>query len=187
MRQDPAYSDAELYAQLRETEAESQRAFKTLYDRHAHGVYRYCLRVIGDPAGAEDVFQETFLRLHQSARQKRVMSNFEAFLFRIARNLCLNALQSKHRRTEALPEEPVAVSDSPYEQRELLDLLHRALDHLPPDYREAFMLREYQGMSYRDIADVIGASVHTVRIRLFRARRKLDALLAPYIEDIPEH
>jgi RNA polymerase sigma-70 factor (ECF subfamily) len=84
-----------------------------------------------------------------------------------------------------LPEEiELSYYDRPYEQKELLDILGRALDLLPDDYREAFVLREYNGLSYNEIAETVGISLDIVKIRIFRAKKKLREILAPYLVDL---
>jgi RNA polymerase sigma-70 factor (ECF subfamily) len=74
--------------------------------------------------------------------------------------------------------------DVPYEQRELLQLIQASLELLPEDYREAFVLREYNGLSYNEIAEVIGESLDVVKVRIFRAKKKLRDILAPYLADL---
>jgi RNA polymerase sigma-70 factor (ECF subfamily) len=105
----------------------------------------------------------------------------------IARNMCLT---HKTRQTKAyVPVEDfhLTVRDVPYEHKELLQLIHASLELLPEDYREAFVLREYNGLSYQEIAEVIGESLEVVKIRIFRAKKKLRDILAPYLADLNNH
>ena len=70
---------------------------------------------------------------------------------------------------------------------QLLNLIKRALDLLPAEYREAFILREYEGMSYSEIAEMIGESLSNVKIRIYRAKQKIREILAPYLADISKY
>lgn len=111
------------------------------------------------------------------------MTNVPAFILRIARNLCINA---KRRTPDTLPLEEwqFPVQPSTNEKTELLELITRALDLLPFEYREAFILREYDGLPYAEIAVIVDASVSAVKVRVFRARAKIRHILAPYITDL---
>ena len=76
------------------------------------------------------------------------------------------------------------MSDEPAEKTELLKLITTALELLPDDYRESFVLREYDGLSYQEIAEITNSSMATVKIRLFRAKQKIRDILAPYLADL---
>jgi RNA polymerase sigma-70 factor (ECF subfamily) len=78
----------------------------------------------------------------------------------------------------------LTVRDVPYEQQELLQLIQASLELLPEDYREAFVLREYNGLTYQEISEVIGQSIDVVKVRIFRAKKKLRDILAPYLKDL---
>ncbi|MDB5033922.1 MAG: polymerase sigma factor, sigma-70 family [Chlorobi bacterium] len=180
-------SDVELYYRMGADPHVAKLAFEELYHRFGPGVYRYCYRVIGNQRMAEDVFQETFINFYESARGERVMINVEAYLLRIARNLSLNAKKSKHNDTLPIEQFDPPADEFSYERKETDQLVVAALDSLPADYREALVLREYNGLSYSEISNVVGASVATVRIRIFRAKRKLRGMLTPYLTDLLDH
>ncbi len=158
-------------------------AFREIYRRHSPRIHAYCLRVTGDRDEAKDVFQDTFVRFMGSVRADREMTNLPAFLLRIARNLCLNR---KRDAVSTVDVEDVVLptNDTPYEKVELLRLITTALDLLPAEYRETFVLREYDGMSYAEIAEITGISEEAARIRAFRARNKVREILAPYLADL---
>jgi RNA polymerase sigma-70 factor (ECF subfamily) len=177
-----SHSDRELYELLLLKE-HKDGAFREIYRRHSPRIHAYCLRVTGDRDEAKDVFQDTFTRFMGSIRADREMTNLPAFLLRIARNLCLN----RKRDTVATVDVDnvvLASHDMPYEKRELLQLITTSLDLLPQEYREAFVLREYDGMSYAEIAEIAGVSEEAARIRAFRARNKIREILAPYLADL---
>lgn len=182
------YSDIELFAFLRNGDGRERRlseaAFKELYNRLSPRIYAYCRRVLTDPELAQDVFQETFIRFYNSAQQEREMTNVAAFLLRIARNLCLNAKRDNQHHHISFEEYHHAHHDPSHENSELLKLITSALDHLPHDYREVFVLREYDGLSYAEIGNVVGITEATAKIRSFRAKQKIREILAPYLEDL---
>ncbi len=179
------HSDTELFYLMGEDKATADRAFEELYNRLSSRIYAYCRRFLTDKEEAKDVFQETFIRFYQSAAEQRDMTNVPAFLLKIARNLCVNC---KRREKKAISFEDYMVVnfENKEENDELLNLIKRALDLLPDNYREVFVLREYDGLSYNDIADVTGASLSTIKIRLYRAKQKMRKILEPYLADISD-
>lgn len=176
--------DLVFYAQLKDDDTTAQAALTILYRRYSQRIYTYCRKILSDNATAEDLLQETFVKLLDSGRQGREIENFPAYLMTIARNLCLS-YKAKHKRAFVQVEDFHLTSrDVPYEQQELLQLIQTALELLPEDYREAFVLREYNGLSYVEISEVIGESLEVVKIRIFRAKKKLRDILAPYLADL---
>lgn len=179
------HSDSALYEALRDGDARAERAFEELYDRYAPQVFRYCRRVLGSESLAEDMTQETFVRLYRSAARERAMTNVAGYVLRIARNLCLNAKSSKYYGLASLPEPDLpSPAGAQYEHRELIEIIRSTVECLPVDYREAFVLREYNGLSYAEIADILDIPETTVKIRIHRAKQKLRTLLSPYIADM---
>lgn len=175
--------DAELFYRLSGEKEKAETAFAELYARYGGRVYAYCLRFLGNCDDANDVYQETFIRFFKSAQQERVMTNVLGYLLKIARNLCLNYRRNK-KQTIAFEEYQVSVPPRTHENAECMTLIRTALDMLPDEYRDPFVLREYEGLSYAEIADVVGASLSNVKIRIFRAKQKIREILAPYIEEL---
>lgn len=176
-------SDDELFQRMGERKGEAEACFTELYARHAPRVNAYCRRILGDKTIAQDAFQETFARFFRTASQERSMTNTPAFLLRIARNVCLN-MKRGEKQTIEIEDFHVPFEAPEHEKNELLKLITSALELVPVDYREAFVLREYDGLSYQEIADVTDSSMSTVKIRIFRAKEKLRQILAPYLEDL---
>lgn len=176
--------DLELYARLAHDNASAQAALSILYRRYSQRIYTYCRKILGDSTTAEDLLQETFVKLFESGRQQRTIENFPAYLMTIARNLCLSQRARSKRQFVEVEDFHLSSRDVPYEQRELLQLIQASLELLPEDYREAFVLREYNGLSYNEIAEVIGESLDVVKVRIFRAKKKLRDILAPYLADL---
>ena len=180
-------SDIELYAALKLEKPSSEKAFAELYARYSPRIFAYCRRILGDYDRAQDAFQETFVKFFNSAQQEREMTNVPAYLLRIARNLCLN-MQRSDKGQISLEEYHLPSSyDMSHDKKELLLLITQALETLPLDYKEAFILREYEGLSYQEIADMTESSLSTVKIRIYRAKQKIRDILAPYIADISKH
>lgn len=182
-RRTSEYSDSELYA-LMSTE-QSEAAFSELYVRFSANVFAYCLRVLGSRDQAYDIFQETFLRFYQSAERHANLENVRAYALTISRNLCLNEkkrLQSAAVEFDELLYNPGVTREA--ERTEMMELIAMALDLLPHDMREAFVLREYDGLPYQEISDMLNIKLETVKVRVFRARQKIRDILEPYLNEM---
>lgn len=175
--------DADLYFRMSAEKKVAEPAFAELYARYAGRVYAYCYRIMGDRDEADDVYQETFIRFYESAQRVEEMTNVPGFLIKIARNLCLNYRRNK-KKTVEFDDLQTVFQTKTQDGPEVLQLLTMALDMLPDDYREAFVLREYEGLSYGEIADIIDIPLPTVKIRIFRAKKKLRQFLTPYLADL---
>lgn len=176
--------DLELYAKFAGADVTAQQALTLLYRRYSQRIYTYCRKITGDSHTAEDLLQETFVKLFEAGKQGRQIENFPAYLMTIARNLCLSHRARAKRQYVPVEDFHLTVRDIPYEQKELLQLIQTALELLPEDYREAFVLREYNGLTYNEIAEIIGQSLDVVKVRIFRAKKRLRDILAPYLEDL---
>jgi len=180
------YSDSELFYQLKSDKRTSERAFVELYNRLPPRIYAYCRRFLSDREEARDIFQETFVRFYQSANKERDMTNVPAFILRIARNLCVNS--KRHEKPAISYEDYMIVNhDNRDDKDELLNLIKMALELLPNDLRESFILREYEGLTYSEIAELTGSSLPTVKVRIFRAKQKIREILSPYLADLSKY
>jgi RNA polymerase sigma-70 factor (ECF subfamily) len=161
-------------------------AFVALYDRYKGAVYAYCARMLLDRTQAEDMLQETFARAYEHRDRLLNSTSFKAWLFTIARNQCLNALRKRGREVPFALDapEPPARGATPFAnllKSEQADLVQKTLAALPPSYREVVVLREYQNLSYDEIAAVTRTTVSSVKSRLFKARRKIGHTLRPWL------
>lgn len=150
-------------------------AFEMLVRRHQASVYRIALRLLGSSADADDVTQDTFVRAWRSLARFRGESTFPTWLYRIVTRRCLDLLAA-HRPTEVLDEDQLGVSADPVttiEQRERLRAIAQQIKILPPDQRAALVLREFEGLSYEQVADVLQTTVSAIKGRLHRARLTL--------------
>ena len=166
-------------------------AFEALVTEHEKGVYAIAQRMTGNAEDAADMTQETFIKAYNSLSAFRGDSKFSVWLYRIATNVCLDFLRSRSRK----PTVSLSVEDDDGEEVELdiadesqsperllergltRDAVRRGLNALSPEYRQILLLREIQGLSYEEIADVLTLEVGTVKSRIFRARKRLCAFL----------
>jgi len=181
-------TDEALMQRFRSGEA---AAFRVLVRRHQDRVYNFVLRQVRHPETASELVQETFLRIVKNADTFRAEARFVTWIFTIARNLCVDAQRrQKHRHTVAL-DAPLRAGES--DGATLLDMvkddqpgadsrvqdmrfsaaLRGALEALPPEQREVFLMRELEGLKFREIADVVGVPENTVKSRM---RYALEAL-----------
>lgn len=174
-------TDEELFARIGSQDGEA--AFRALYDRHASRLYAYCARIIGNRDDAKDMFQETFVRLHHQSSVLTGPVRVAPLMFTIAHNLCISWHRNK-KHTVPAEDAELTSNDRSYEQTERMELLRRAIDTLPFLYREPLILREYDDFTYADIAEIMDIPVATVKIRIYRAKERIRAILAPYIQEV---
>lgn len=150
-------------------------AFGELIRRHQDFVYGAALRVVRNPAIAEEVAQDTFLRAFRALEGFRGDAQVRSWLYRIATNLAKNAVTRRREYpTDEHLDQPVYANPSArLEARAMAADLRRAIDQLPDKLREPLVLREYQELSYEEISEQLGLPLNTVRTRILRARRAL--------------
>lgn len=162
----------------------SAEAFKILYDAYGQKVYRYCLRLLGDTEVANDCFQETFAKIYEN-RALFKGNSFGAWIFRIAHNNCMNHLRTK-KHTEEIQDVFFASGNIEADDFGLKKEIKSALQKLPESLKEAIILREYQELSYAEIAEVLAIDVSLAKVRVFRARTQLKSLLKPLMKELNE-
>ncbi len=165
-------SDAQLVSRAADGD---ERAFRELLDRHQGAVYGFAFSLLKDSQEAEDIAQETFLRLYRTAGHQTFQASVRSYLFRIARNLCIDAIRKK--KPLLMDELPETIDNkTPFNQLDSAESMKRLLDavsELPTNQHMAIVLRHQQGMNYMQIADTLGVSVSAVESLLVRARRTL--------------
>lgn len=157
-----------------------QTTFHGLYSRYAADVYRFAHWLTGNPDDAQDITSETFVRAWTAPEEPR-METVKAYLFTIARNLHRKQWRRQSRLEildEAIPD-PAAQPDEAAANQDEFRRKLEAVHALPELDREVLLLRAEQDLSYEDIAAVTGLSVAAAKVRVFRARAKLAALLNP--------
>ena len=160
-----------------------ESAFLLLFDRHAEAIGLYCYRMIGDRDRARDVAQDVWVKLIALADENYEVRNPLGLLYRIARNLSLNEMRD---RREHQPLERLAPSEHPVvEQRipgRLEEMAIIALDRLPLEQREVFILHAYSGYTFVEIAEMLDESPGTIRMRAMRGRTAIKRIIAALIE-----
>ena len=153
-----------------------------LFTAYSRRIYAYCLSQLRSPEEAEDAVQATYLNACRSLMRGFEPEAAQAWLFKVAQNVCLTRRRNRSRRARLeLAQDLTAVEEivpAPAAGDELVGL-EEALASLPEQQRRAFLLREWQGLSYREVADELGVSQSAVETLIFRARRSLAAALAP--------
>ncbi len=164
-------------------------AFVSLYNRYKDPVYRYCAKMLLDNELASDVMQETFLRIYETRDRLMKTSSFRAWTFTIARNQCLNHFRRAKKQVHldaALASRLKQVMYQPpgaaLEKSEQAELVNYFLGCLKPAYREVIVLREYQNLTYAEIAAITRSTLSAVKSRLFKARRRLALHMEPMLQ-----
>ncbi|MBK9711199.1 MAG: sigma-70 family RNA polymerase sigma factor [Kouleothrix sp.] len=180
-RQAPAGApaDAELIARVCWRE---EPALGAIYDRYGRLVYSIALRIVGDRESAEEVVQDVFQAVWQSAGSFQPSGNFSAWLIGIARHRAIDATRSRRHRSRAreelLDDDRVAgVSDRSMDEMVLRSVVRTALDRLPPSQRQAIELAYYGGLTHIEIAARLGEPVGTVKSRMRMGMQRLREIL----------
>ena len=188
-----ADTDKEL---VRRVQAGEHAAFDMLFIRYRHKVHGLVGRYVHAPEDVDDVVQEAFIKAYRALPRFRGESAFYTWLYRIAVNTAKNYLASRSRRprsveldaddadlgdiAEALQDENDP--EGALRQDELRDTVAAAIASLPEDLRSALTLREFDGLSYAQIAEIMDCPIGTVRSRIFRARETVDQRIQPLVD-----
>jgi RNA polymerase sigma-70 factor (ECF subfamily) len=145
-------------------------------------LYRLALRMLTNPAEAQDAVQEVLLKLWQQGEALQKIDNLEAWAMRITKNWCLDKLRSKHRRIEDLEQIPVQIDERPsaqqaLENKEIYSKIRQLIQQLPEKQKMVIQLRDIEGMSYKEIEQAIDMPLNQIKTNLFRARQKLKVLM----------
>ncbi len=173
-------------------------AFTELVRRYQGRLLAHVARMIGDRDRGEDLVQEAFVRIHRHLGRFDPRRRFSTWAYAIAGNLAKNELRDRRRSPLVLHQtltegrqdgdRPLEFPDSStqpdrlYRQRRLRALVEETVEQLGPAHREVFLLRELEGRSYEDIAEITGCSLGTVKSRLSRARTRFADLIRPHLD-----
>lgn len=183
------------HALLERARAGDARAIEALLEKHQARVFRFGLKMCRSPEDAEDVLQDTLLSMARGVRDFRGASSISTWLFTIARSFCIK----KRRRSKFAPEQershdaelgsegnplvdPGQSPDQALDRKRLEQALEQAIGRLEPIYREVLLLRDVEGLTAAEVAEVLGVRVQAVKSRLHRARLSVRASLAPLFE-----
>ena len=172
-------SDSQAVRAIRAGDREAYRAIVDRYMRRAYGI---ALAFVGSPQDAMDVSQTAFIKAYKNLKRYDPARPFFPWLYRILRNICLDHLKRAGRRRE-IPLEDIAVLGTADRDLELRQVLWRAMEELPDEQREAIMLYYFQGMSYKEIAEVLERPIGTVMSSLHYAKRKLRSVLSGLLDE----
>ena len=160
-------------------------AFEEIYRAHSPRLYSLALRMLGNPADAEDMLQDIFLAAHRKLEGFRGEAALGTWLYRLATNQCLDYLRSRTAKTNQLTgtlDDEIGLSDVSSRgiaERTVASIdLERALAQLPEGARAAFVLHDVQGLEHREVAEVLGVAEGTSKSQVHKARLKLRALLS---------
>lgn len=177
-----------------------ESAFAKLVDRHRERVFRLACRYLGDQNAAEDLAQESFVRVYRAKNTWRPEARFSTWLYRVTANACLNELRARKVRRgvesvapagpggEAALDPADGRGEAPADalvRKETAERVREAVARLPDDQRLAVVLSKYEGLSYRELADALSRSVPAVKSLLVRARENLRRELAAYLDRAP--
>ena len=179
---------------LQRARSGDREALEALLARHQRQIYRFGLKMCRDPEDAKDILQDTLFAMARSVRDFRGASSVSTWLYTIARRFCLR----KRRRRSAAPAveqsldsdvnveiaglaDPAVPPDAQLADRELGRALDEAIGALEPMYREVLLLRDAEGLTSTEVAEVLGISVQAVKSRLHRARSSVRARVAPLL------
>jgi RNA polymerase sigma-70 factor (ECF subfamily) len=184
-------ADRELLEQAR---AGDDRALERLIERHQAQVYRFGMKMCRDPEDAKDVLQDTMLAMARGVRDFRGASSISTWLYTIARSHCIKKRrkskfapeQERSLDTDAAPEvrrlaDPAQGPDEELAGRQVERALEQAIAALEPMYREVLLLRDVEGLTAPEVAEVLGVRVQAVKSRLHRARLAVRANVAPVL------
>lgn len=179
-------SDAAL---MRRMASDDTRAFDLLLKRHQNAVFHFIRRSTQDATLAEDLAQECFLRVWRARKSYLPTAMFRTWIFTIARRLALDSAKAQPYGTipleEVFPPPVHSSSDDPHslaERKELACLLDAALNRLAPEMREVILLRDREGLTYEQIAAVVGCPLGTVKSRLCAARMSLKTAAKAWLD-----
>ncbi len=187
--------DSELVASYLEGE---RFAFHELVERYQDRLLNFIYRTIGDRARAEDLVQETFVRVYRHLHRFDQTKKFSTWAYTIASNLAKNELRNRSRNPLVLfqaikknwdaDHRPLEFEDSTYapddlfRKRHLRETVEAAVAELPEHHRVVFVLRELEGKTYGEISDITGVTLGTVKSRLNRARNRFARIIAPMLD-----
>ena len=178
-------------------QAGDKNVFDELVLRHQDNLFNLCYRFLGDHQEANDLAQETFIKVYGSLKKFRMESSFSTWLYRIAVNTCKNRVKSLEyrfkKRMKRLDSQEVTSGNNPsleiadesrspliaFEEKERALMIQKAIDSLPEAKKTMVLLRDIEGLSYDEIVEVTGLNLGTVKSKLARARSDLRKKLRP--------
>jgi RNA polymerase sigma-70 factor, ECF subfamily len=200
-RDNPIYSEPDTASQEASEQkiieafiAGDMQAFKYVYNKYRERIFSYCLYVTGNKVHADDAFQEVFIRIYERREQLREGRALKNWLLLVARSVCLNMARESKFTPEFIYLDEISREHGGYTDRKEPaleginqefpeEIFQLAFRKIPPIYRDAFMLREIEGFTCEEVAELTGASVTNVKVRIARAKKMLREILAPHFKN----
>ena len=171
-----------------------QEALKVIFKRHKDGFFNFALRFVANRADAEDAVSHTFMMVCEKRYTVKPEASFKTWGYTVVRNICLSKLRSRNKfyslwspKNDPEHDQAIDVADQrdiardQLGQKEIMAIVQQAVYKLPPEQKEALLLREYNGLTYEDIAQVLDCSLDKVKVLIFRARNHLKEVLPPVL------
>ena len=168
-------------------------AFEQIVNKYKRFVMNVAYRFVQDPSKVEDIAQEVFIKVHNSARSYKPKTKLSTWIYKVTANLCLNEIRSRKHfpatSLETMSEIPDSLRPTPRENLEKAELKHlvrEAISFLPDRQRMVVILQKYEGLSYQEISEIMGCSVSAVDSLLQRAKQNLKDKLIPFFKNKSE-
>lgn len=177
-------TNAEIENAVIEFKNGSVEAFTLLYSVFSKPIYRFCFRILNDEESAQDAYQETFIRVYER-RQTFNGTNFGSWVYAIAHNTCINYIR-KRKHTQSIGENDYGFHPKHYLKIGLREHIAEQISKLPLSLQEAVVLKDMEGLPYKDVAEILGIDLSLAKVRVLRARLRLKELLEPIMKELNE-
>jgi RNA polymerase sigma-70 factor, ECF subfamily len=185
------YDDKQLIALIAEDSPHSNEAFNILYSRYSDSLHSYCIYNTDNVEDAEDIFQEVWLKFHRTVKSGNCDFTLPVYLYIMVKNLIIDKYKSKATKLSSMSEFS-NLDDIPdlfnlqnnIEHDELINLINTALNYLPENQKEAFVLKWFSGLTNPEISKVTGETLDKIKYRSNRAMDKVISILKPIINEI---
>jgi RNA polymerase sigma-70 factor, ECF subfamily len=158
-------------------------ALKVVFKRYKDSLFNFALRFAGNRADAEDAVSHAFMTVCERRYTVKPGASFKTWLYTVTRNICISKIR-RHSKSYSLQVDAIdqkAIAREELDQKEIMAIIQKAIHQLPTEQKEALLLREYQGFTYEEIAQVLDCSLEKVKVLIFRARNHLKDVLPPVL------
>jgi RNA polymerase sigma-70 factor (ECF subfamily) len=168
-------TDEELFSLLSESKEVSEKAFNEIYKRYSGKIYSYLYRLLGDKFFIKDIFQEVFTKIYKIGieSKNRNLYSFRSYIYQTTRHICLNHYKIEGRLPEIHNEYVKQRTEDNTNIADTVELVKAAVNKLPDNLREVFILSEFEELNYPAIAEITGDSQVNIRVKIHRARKML--------------
>ena len=178
------YTDDELLVLINSNKKNADIAYTEIYNRYSNSVYKFCYFYLKNQAEAEDVFQEVFVKYFTSTDKSPESVNIKSYLLKSAKNHCLNKLRQSKVEFSKVYDNLLTLDIDYLEEKELKEQIRLSIDLLDDKYREAFILKEIENMTFKEIGEHLDITLSGAQSRVVRAKEQLVSLLEPYLKEL---